>query len=187
VKARKKTQQETTANTKLAEREGFEPPIRLPVCRISSAVLSTTQPPLRGRNPSPVVVRGVLTKEVRRNKGGGGPWCAAHRGFGRPRRRGGQGGASDGHGWAPLRRGAEVAARVRLGATGSACPHGGHTRAHTGSHTRVARVTAPVPAAAVPRLAAPRPCLSRLPFGPMWRAGKRPQEPPRERKVREIQ
>jgi hypothetical protein len=32
----------------LAEREGFEPPIQLPVCRISSAVLSTTQPPLRG-------------------------------------------------------------------------------------------------------------------------------------------
>src|SRR5262249_27955619 len=32
---------------RLAEREGFEPPIRLPVCRISSAVLSTTQPPLR--------------------------------------------------------------------------------------------------------------------------------------------
>jgi hypothetical protein len=32
---------------KMAEREGFEPPIRLPVCRISSAVLSTTQPPLR--------------------------------------------------------------------------------------------------------------------------------------------
>ena len=31
----------------LAEREGFEPPIQLPVCRISSAVLSTTQPPLR--------------------------------------------------------------------------------------------------------------------------------------------
>jgi hypothetical protein len=31
----------------LAEREGFEPPIRLPVCRISSAVLSTAQPPLR--------------------------------------------------------------------------------------------------------------------------------------------
>ena len=30
-----------------AEREGFEPPIRLPVCRISSAVLSTTQPPLQ--------------------------------------------------------------------------------------------------------------------------------------------
>ena len=31
----------------MAEREGFEPPIQLPVCRISSAVLSTTQPPLR--------------------------------------------------------------------------------------------------------------------------------------------
>src|SRR6202020_2276252 len=57
----------------LAEREGFEPPIRLPVCRISSAVLSTTQPPLRGRTPSPVVVRGVLTKEGRRNKGIGAP------------------------------------------------------------------------------------------------------------------
>ena len=56
----------------LAEREGFEPPIRLPVCRISSAVLSTTLPPLRGRNQSPVVVRGVLTKAVRRNKGGAG-------------------------------------------------------------------------------------------------------------------
>ena len=34
--------------SELAEREGFEPPIQLPVCRISSAVLSTTQPPLRG-------------------------------------------------------------------------------------------------------------------------------------------
>src|SRR5215510_16575227 len=33
---------------RLAEREGFEPPVRLPVRRISSAVLSTTQPPLRG-------------------------------------------------------------------------------------------------------------------------------------------
>jgi hypothetical protein len=31
----------------LAEREGFEPPIPLRVCRISSAVLSTTQPPLQ--------------------------------------------------------------------------------------------------------------------------------------------
>src|SRR5262249_126961 len=35
------------ANMLLAEREGFEPPIPLRVCRISSAVLSTTQPPLR--------------------------------------------------------------------------------------------------------------------------------------------
>jgi hypothetical protein len=31
----------------LAEREGFEPPIRLPVCRISSAVHSTALPPLQ--------------------------------------------------------------------------------------------------------------------------------------------
>ena len=31
----------------LAEREGFEPSIRLPVCRISSAVHSTTLPPLQ--------------------------------------------------------------------------------------------------------------------------------------------
>ena len=35
------------AHRALAEREGFEPPIQLPVCRISSAVLSTTQPPLQ--------------------------------------------------------------------------------------------------------------------------------------------
>jgi hypothetical protein len=35
------------ANGNLAEREGFEPPIQLPVCRISSAVLSTAQPPLQ--------------------------------------------------------------------------------------------------------------------------------------------
>ena len=32
---------------KLAEREGFEPPMELPPCRISSAVHSTTLPPLR--------------------------------------------------------------------------------------------------------------------------------------------
>jgi putative transposase len=31
----------------MADREGFEPPIELPLCRISSAVLSTTQPPVR--------------------------------------------------------------------------------------------------------------------------------------------
>lgn len=31
----------------VAEREGFEPPIGLHLCRISSAVLSTTQPPLQ--------------------------------------------------------------------------------------------------------------------------------------------
>ena len=33
----------------MAEREGFEPPIELPLYRISSAALSTTQPPLRTR------------------------------------------------------------------------------------------------------------------------------------------
>src|SRR6187455_2502941 len=32
----------------LAEREGFEPPIGLHLCRISSAVHSTTLPPLQG-------------------------------------------------------------------------------------------------------------------------------------------
>ncbi len=32
----------------MADREGFEPPIPLRVCRISSAVLSTAQPPVRG-------------------------------------------------------------------------------------------------------------------------------------------
>lgn len=36
-----------TAKGKLAERGGFEPPIELPLCRISSAVHSTTLPPLR--------------------------------------------------------------------------------------------------------------------------------------------
>jgi hypothetical protein len=35
------------ADNAMAEREGFEPSIPLRVCRISSAVLSTTQPPLR--------------------------------------------------------------------------------------------------------------------------------------------
>ena len=32
---------------RLAEREGFEPPIGLHLCRISSAVHSTTLPPLQ--------------------------------------------------------------------------------------------------------------------------------------------
>lgn len=32
----------------MAEREGFEPPMGLHPCRISSAVHSTTLPPLRG-------------------------------------------------------------------------------------------------------------------------------------------
>jgi hypothetical protein len=37
----------TTELEELAEREGFEPPMELPPCRISSAVHSTTLPPLR--------------------------------------------------------------------------------------------------------------------------------------------
>jgi hypothetical protein len=44
----------------MAERVGFEPTIRLPVCRISSAVLSTTQPPLRLRRDDALVSAGVL-------------------------------------------------------------------------------------------------------------------------------
>ena len=36
------------ANKSLAERGGFEPPIGLHLCRISSAVQSTTLPPLQG-------------------------------------------------------------------------------------------------------------------------------------------
>src|SRR5262245_48423930 len=54
----------------LAEREGFEPPIRLPVCRISSAVLSTTQPPLRKcRARTDALQWGrYLAKRLRRNK-----------------------------------------------------------------------------------------------------------------------
>jgi hypothetical protein len=35
----------------VAEREGFEPPIGLRLCRISSAVLSTAQPPLHAMTP----------------------------------------------------------------------------------------------------------------------------------------
>src|SRR5437762_14283717 len=40
----------------VAEREGFEPPIRLPVCRISSAVHSTSLAPLREAKKQLVIV-----------------------------------------------------------------------------------------------------------------------------------
>jgi hypothetical protein len=53
----------------MAEREGFEPPIRLPVCRISSAVLSTTQPPLQKRRRKIAVSAGYVSAVTRRNKG----------------------------------------------------------------------------------------------------------------------
>ena len=46
-------QPETSAGGFVAERVGFEPTVRLPVRRISSAVLSTTQPPLRSRRMPP--------------------------------------------------------------------------------------------------------------------------------------
>ena len=52
-----------------AEREGFEPPIRLPVCRISSAVHSTTLPPLR----MVVVNRTSITKQAAIQKKSRGP------------------------------------------------------------------------------------------------------------------
>ena len=38
----------------MAEREGFEPPVELPPRRISSAVQSTTLPPLREVVPVPL-------------------------------------------------------------------------------------------------------------------------------------
>ncbi len=38
----------------MAEREGFEPPIELPLCRISSAVLSTTQPSLHNKSETKI-------------------------------------------------------------------------------------------------------------------------------------
>jgi hypothetical protein len=52
----------------LAEREGFEPPIRLPVRRISSAVLSTTQPPLR-RVKTALGLRRVCSRAAPKRQG----------------------------------------------------------------------------------------------------------------------
>src|SRR5258708_32220539 len=45
----------------LAEREGFEPPVRLPVRRISSAVHSTTLPPLQA---SQITTRKIQSVET---------------------------------------------------------------------------------------------------------------------------
>jgi hypothetical protein len=45
----------------MAEREGFEPPIELPLCRISSAVHSTTLPSLREIDWAPSQARLVDT------------------------------------------------------------------------------------------------------------------------------
>ena len=55
-----------------AERGGFEPPIRLPVCRISSAVHSTTLPPLR----TPWSSRTSITKHATIQRISQRPSCA---------------------------------------------------------------------------------------------------------------
>ncbi len=47
----------TKANIGVAEREGFEPPIGLHLCRISSAVHSTTLPPLQSAKSRPKPTR----------------------------------------------------------------------------------------------------------------------------------
>ena len=53
----------------MAERVGFEPTIRLPVCRISSAVLSTTQPPLRSHWSAQACAGCLIAMIVRAGKG----------------------------------------------------------------------------------------------------------------------
>src|SRR5262245_5008710 len=63
---------QTALNSYLAEREGFEPPIGLRLCRISSAVLSTAQPPLLhadlidlyGRNGNGQMVAGASLRNA---------------------------------------------------------------------------------------------------------------------------
>src|SRR5437773_12083099 len=58
----------------LAEREGFEPPIGLHLCRISSAVHSTTLPPLQAPRrviPRPAV--GACSRRGRLGRQGAGP------------------------------------------------------------------------------------------------------------------
>jgi hypothetical protein len=54
----------------VAEREGFEPPIRLPVFRISSAVRLTTLPPLRGRQGREAPCRSPLCIQRHRARQG---------------------------------------------------------------------------------------------------------------------
>jgi hypothetical protein len=75
----------------LAEREGFEPPVHLRILRISSAVRSTTLPPLRGRRhvlKTRRRVGGPLSMGDHRRQGGSR--------FAGARRRGGQRGLSGG-------------------------------------------------------------------------------------------
>src|SRR5262245_65583472 len=73
----------TVRNKRLAEREGFEPPRRLPVCRMSSAVRSTTLPPLRQRmtgTGSPRVATLIYPRRGRRTRAGmAGPGASLQR------------------------------------------------------------------------------------------------------------
>ena len=62
----------------MAEREGFEPPIPLRVCRISSAVQSTTLPPLRGADWDAIPVESGADHS--RDNGG---WQEGQKPFGR--------------------------------------------------------------------------------------------------------
>ncbi len=70
----------------MAERVGFEPTIRFPVCSLSRRVLSTTQSPLRGgckvnrsralelgamRHTTPSNLKRILANDVRRRRIGG--------------------------------------------------------------------------------------------------------------------
>src|SRR5258706_8892144 len=63
----------------MAEREGFEPPIGLHLCRISSAVHSTTLPPLQApiEGDSPLAVGPCSRRGWRARQGAGGIKCGA--------------------------------------------------------------------------------------------------------------
>src|SRR5712675_3431978 len=77
------------AKGSLAEREGFEPPIGLHLCRISSAVHSTTLPPLLGvptLNGRPPAV-GASSRRGRRGRQGAGRAKFASTGQTRARQR----------------------------------------------------------------------------------------------------
>src|SRR6202012_2096279 len=62
----------TNANIGMAEREGFEPPIGLHLCRISSAVHSTTLPPLQAQIRATHALQvGASSRRGRRGRQGG--------------------------------------------------------------------------------------------------------------------
>ena len=63
----------------MAEREGFEPPMGLHPCRISSAVHSTTLPPLRGAWSAISGAGAHIAKDGRSDKGKTSPnACVLH-------------------------------------------------------------------------------------------------------------